>query len=279
MLALIDGDVLCHLACMDRWETKAVRPNDDGIKVGHVRLDEDGKKIPIEYTREEDTEFLKASYEVVKKDLDRILEATFSSDYKMAVKGEGNFRIDMFPEYKVHRSKNRQQRHNMAVPLLRQLLVHEGLAVAADGMEADDYLRIWATECIEREEEFIVCSIDKDLKCIPGLHYYMRKTERKIFEVSEEESVRFHYEQLLMGDPSDNIPGILGIGPVSAKKSLALLKSEEQFQEQVVAEYLGAYGDDWEEQLLFNGRLIYLKKTLDDEFSIEHWPIVQELKE
>ena len=49
-IAIIDGDVLCYQACKPRWEKKV--KIQDGMSF--VSLDDDGKRIPLEFTKDED---------------------------------------------------------------------------------------------------------------------------------------------------------------------------------------------------------------------------------
>jgi 5'-3' exonuclease len=161
------------------------------------------------------------------------------------------------------------------VPALRKLAVKSELAIPAVGCEADDLMRTWAGQVERAGHEYIICSIDKDLLCIPGKHYRMR--EKKLITVSHEEAMRHYYEQLLKGDGVDNIPGIPGIGVVKATKILKDCKNEGEFQETVVGQYLASYGDDWYSHLLSNAKLIHLQHHPDDYFSFENWPVVKEL--
>lgn len=270
-IAIIDGDVLCYQACKPRWEKKA-RITDG---VAFISLDEHGKRIPLEWTKEEDREYLEQSWDWLQKDLRTLVDKVYCQDYLMAVKGDKNFRNNLYPEYKLNRHAD-PNKQNHFVPVLRQLAVAEDLAVAAHGMEADDLMRIWAEEAKANGDDFIICSIDKDLKCIPGKHYLMHKQE--LIEVSEEDAIRHYYEQLLKGDPTDNIPGVPRVGEVKARKILENLSTEAEFQERVVEQYLIAYGEAyWKDYLLSNGKMIYLKKHKDDYFDLSSWPIIQEL--
>ena len=54
------------------------------------------------------------------------------------------------------------------------------------------------------------------MKCIPGKHWLMHKKEMIV--VSEEDAMRHYYQQLLKGDPTDNIPGVPRVGEVKAAK-------------------------------------------------------------
>jgi 5'-3' exonuclease len=269
-IAIIDGDVLCYQACKPRWEKKA--RIEDGISF--ISLDDSGSRIPLEWTKDEDRHYLEESWENLKKDLSSLLDVLFCTEYLMAVKGSGNFRNSLYPEYKLNRHAD-PNRQNHFVPTLRKLAVAEDLAVEATGREADDLMRMWAEEAIASGDEYVICSIDKDLKCIPGKHYLMHKKE--FITVSPDEALRHYYEQLLKGDPTDNIPGVPRVGEVKAKKFLENCQTENEFQEAVVDQYLMAYGDDWKQYLLSNGKMIYLQKHKDDYFKVEDWPIVREL--
>jgi 5'-3' exonuclease len=277
MLAIIDGDVLCYLACnTERWKTKVMKLQDyDSGEQYLIRLDENGKRIPLEYSKEEDRDHLEKSWNNFQTKLNELLESVFCTEYLMAVKGDNNFRNAMFPEYKQNRHKD-PTKQNIFVPVLRKLAVAEDFAIEAHGREADDLIRIWAEECRAHNIDYVICSIDKDLKCIPGKHWDMKK--RELFTVSEAEALKFYYQQLIKGDATDNIPGVPGIGEVKSARILAPYDTEEDYQEQVVEQYMAAYGEDWDRQLLFNGKMIYLQKHYDDYFCFDEWPIYKSLK-
>jgi 5'-3' exonuclease len=271
MLAIIDGDVLCYQACRARWQTKAK------IKEGvnYVQLDQDGKRVPLQFTKEEDKKYLEDCWENLKEDLQTLLDTVYCSDYVMAVKGEDNFRELLHPGYKMNRRKDLSKR-NIFVPVLRKLLVHENYAVEALNREADDLLRIWAEEARSKDIDYIICSIDKDLKCIPGKHWFIHKNE--MVEISEAEAMHHYYWQLLVGDSGDKIPGVLGCGKKTADILLALCKTEEEYQEVVVEQYIFIYGDEWKEQLLVNGRMIHLQRHVHDYFNPREWAIIRGLE-
>lgn len=84
-------------------------------------------------------------------------------------------------------------------------------AITEKGLEADDLIGIAMTD----SPNGIICSIDKDLNNIPGLHYNFR-TKEKYFVLEEEAFVNF-YRQCLTGDNIDTVPGIKGVGPSAAK--------------------------------------------------------------
>jgi hypothetical protein len=65
---------------------------------------------------------------------------------------------------------------------------------------------------------------------------------------------------------------------VKAAKILAPFTTEKDFQEQVVEQYLLAYGEfEWKDYLLSNAKMIHLQRDKDDYFNFKQWPIIQEL--
>lgn len=259
-VALVDGDVACYLACKPRTKT---------TETGQYEMLENGDKKPL-YSEAEDEAYFDKCWVEFEKIITDLRETLFTDYYKMAVKGDNNFRDVIFPAYKAHRHTD-PNKHNKFVPMLRHKAVTEGLAVYAEGMEADDFLRIWAEEARSQGMPFIVCSIDKDLKCIEGTHFNMK--QNKIFAVDGAYAMRFFYEQLLQGDPTDGIKGIPGIGPIKARNILEGLSTESEFQFTVAMFYFEFFAEKWKEELILNGRLIYLLKTKDDIFSIADWSL------
>ena len=134
-----------------------------------------------------------------------------------AVKGKGNFRKDLSPDYKSNRPELDKKIRD-SLNYLHKYAVSKG-AIQADGMEADDLVSIWAREALDRKEEYVICGIDKDLLQIPGHHYNYSKDTWQL--INEEEALHNLYIQCLTGDNTDNIPGLKGIGPKKAQKILA----------------------------------------------------------
>jgi DNA polymerase-1 len=263
-ICLIDGDVLCYSACPPRMGDELF-----------IHLDSKGRKTEKEFSEEEDRRYLEASWERFKKSVPELLDRLFCNEYMMAVKGDYNFRNTVYPDYKMNRHTSDRIRATAFVPAIRELAVIEDYAVASHGLEADDLLRIWANECRQLGKEYIIVSIDKDLKCIPGKHYNLK--HKVLEEVSEFEAMFFYYQQILQGDSTDNIPGVPGIGPVKAKKILSLCREEWEFQEAVVGVYLEMLGDNWYDWLVLNTKMIHLQRFPGDFDILSSWPIIQEL--
>lgn len=165
----------------------------------------------------------------------------------------GNFR-----EQLATRQKYKGNRSLLARPVhlgaCRDRAIGQG-AVVVVGAEADDGISIAATE----NPGSVVCSIDKDLKTIPGRFYnFVTKTEELI--TPREASIRF-LTQCLTGDQSDNILGIEGIGPVRAAKILEGTKNYRDGWAKVLKAYQEKYGNEQGTKWAIEaGQLLWLQR-------------------
>jgi 5'-3' exonuclease len=274
-IAIIDGDVLCYLSFEPRWNYN-VDEQGNAVSVYNHETGKFEKQLK-EYTQEEDAQYLRETWERFKRKVQETCEEMYCDEYLMAVQGDDNFRCDMYDFYKKHQGRIGSKPSEMSklVPLLRKLAVQEDLAIASHGREADDYIRIWALECTAAGIDYIICSNDKDLKCIPGKHYNLKTHKHE--DVDEAYGLRLYHEQLLMGDSIDNIPGIPGIGPKKAEKILRDCTTLEEFQIKVVETYMDSFGDNWKQHLLANGKLIHIQRHENDWFDLKDWPVVQSI--
>lgn len=182
------------------------------------------------------------------KIIQEILEDTGATSYQVYLTGSNNFRREIAPSYKANRPDERPA-HWEAV---RQFLVTQHKAIICDGYEADDEMGI------QQDKETlttVICSIDKDLLQIPGRHYNFVK---KIHSVqTPEQGLKHLYLQSLIGDRSDNIIGVAGIGPVKAEQALAELLPEEWYDK-----CRELYNDD--ERFHLNMKLLYIWRKPND---------------
>ena len=154
----------------------------------------------------------------IKIGLAEIQGQNFMAEMKIAVKGRNNWRNQYYSPYKANR-KELEPDMKGALTYAHNYMVNELGAVAADGMEADDLVAIWAYEARDMERPYVVAGIDKDLLQIPGNHYNFVKQEHTF--VDDDEANYKLMIQALTGDNSDNIPGIKGIGPKKAERILS----------------------------------------------------------
>lgn len=159
--------------------------------------------------------------------LDRIFMAIQAKEYKVYLTGGDNFRYKIDPQYKANRTAPDPE-HRQAC---KEYLISKWNAIVTDGIEADDALGIEQCKHLGTEVETVICSIDKDLLQIPGLHHNFVKEINSL--VTELEGLQSFYRSALIGDRSDNIFGIKGIGKVGAAKHLNHLTTEDEMFQKV----------------------------------------------
>ena len=194
----------------------------------------------------------------VKNALKKIQGECFMGEMLIAVKGRGNYRYDVFPEYKGNRKdidEDIKERINYAHKYIREKFN----AVTADGMEADDLVTIWSWECIKNDQPYILAHIDKDLDQVPGLHYnYNRESH---YSVSEEEGYRFLCKQWVMGDSTDGIPGLRGWGPKKAENFVKGIRVED-LERRIRSLYkMEGYDDKYCDQMY---HMVYMLQEWDE---------------
>ena len=150
--------------------------------------------------------------------------------YYIFIRGNNNFRKSLYPEYKA----NRTEKHKI-IPSLGQFLVdkEQFKAIECHNAEADDCVYSYAEEY---KDQAIICSIDKDLLQIPGLHYnYKTKTYK---EISIEEARHNLASQMIIGDAGDNINLTPKFGKAYAKKHLRKGMSDFQYIKEIYKVFL-----------------------------------------
>lgn len=196
-----------------------------------------------------------------------IAEDAEASDYVIHLSGDNNFRKDVatIRPYKGNRPSEKPFWHAKVKDYLSSSRKHK--VFIAEGMEADDSMSI--DQCASNGTT-VICSPDKDLKMVPGYHYQWSTTtlkEKPRWLVTEEEGLLWFFTQLLMGDPTDNIPGLYGIGGVKAKKILDGTETPLQMYERVKKEYELRFGSYWKMFMDENAKLLWMLRTPDDDIA------------
>ena len=145
--------------------------------------------------------------------------------------GKVAFRLELAPEYKANRPPMPDELKSQ-MPLIKRIAAAFGWNLfSCEGYEADDLIGMIALKCREDSEVLIVSS-DKDLSQLVGTNISMLVPQSGTKGDFEE---RGHAEVIakfgvapelmvdylaLLGDSSDNISGVPGIGPKSAAELL-----------------------------------------------------------
>jgi DNA polymerase-1 len=154
------------------------------------------------------------------------------------------FRHEQFVEYKAHRP-TMPEIMRPQFGRIREVVEAFGIPIyEKDGFEADDVLGTLAAQATAQGVETIIFTGDMDTLQLVDDHVTVKVAKRGISEVEtyDEEGVRKRYgiepQQLpdfkgLVGDKSDNIPGVPGIGEKTASKLIAEYGSLENILEHV----------------------------------------------
>ena len=168
------------------------------------------------------------------------------------------FRNDLYPDYKATRTDPPQDLLTQ-VPHIKEAVRAYGLpCLEQEGYEADDIIATHATKAGERGARTVIVSSDKDLTQLVGERTVMFDPMKNL--LIDEAAVRARYGvgpsqmielQALMGDSSDNVPGVPGIGPKTAAQLLErfgtlddLLARTDEITQKKRREVLEAHADD-----------------------------------
>lgn len=154
-----------------------------------------------------------------------------------------NFRNrDVYPEYKANRDSKRRP---VCFNQMREWIIDNYVTYLKPHLEADDCAGMLTTVAAG---DYILVSGDKDFRSIPGKFYdFLRDT---YYESTEEDAIRWHYYQTIMGDTTDGYKGASGYGEV---KTSRLLDDHGVSWDTVLKAYKGD-----EEEALKNARLAYI---------------------
>jgi DNA polymerase-1 len=148
--------------------------------------------------------------------IDNLIEKVDAKNVILAFSDSKNWRKEILPTYKHNRSDVRKP---ILLKHLREYAKEKYNCYQREGLEGDDCLGILATmKSKVPDSQFIVCSIDKDFKTIPGHHYNFGRDE--LFAITEHEADKWHMYQTLTGDSTDGYGGCPGVGPKTAEKIL-----------------------------------------------------------
>ncbi len=147
-------------------------------------------------------------------------------------KGKPAFRTEALAAYKVQRPPTAPELKEQ-FPVVKELLGALGVPVVeVDGWEGDDVLGTLSRMTVERGDEALLVTGDKDALQLIGEGVRVVRTRKGLTDIEvygpEEVVARFGVPPKrvpdmlgLMGDTSDNIPGVPGIGEKTAAKLLA----------------------------------------------------------
>jgi DNA polymerase-1 len=137
------------------------------------------------------------------------------------------FRDDLFEQYKAHRAPMPDDLRAQVQPLLEAVEALGLPLLRINGVEADDVVGTLATQAAAAGYDVLISTGDKDMCQLVGPSVGLvntmsntrldREGVKAKFDVLPEQMVDY---LALVGDSSDNIPGVTGVGPKTAAKWL-----------------------------------------------------------
>lgn len=230
--------------------------------VNHPLTNFNGENISAVYI------FFKNLKSLLAKEKPAFLAAAFDSRTK-------TFRHEIYPEYKANRSKTPEDLHAQ-VPWIEEILNALKIPVLrVDGFEADDIIATVAKKCKEEGRECRILSGDKDLLQLVDetCKEMVPNKANGGWEINGKEDVFVKWgiypEKILdylslVGDASDNVPGVKGVGDKTAIKLLNQYKTLDGIYEHE-NEIKGALGEKIrsdKDNAYFSKKLITLDKNV-----------------
>ena len=165
----------------------------------------------------------------------RRLHKDYPADYSACVfdaKGK-TFRDDIYPEYKANRAAMPEDLRPQIEPLHEAIRAMGWPVIVEEGVEADDVIGALAKQAEREGMRVIISTGDKDISQLVNEHVTVVNTMRDAFRKTDEvlditgvenkfgipPSLMIDY-LVLIGDTSDNVPGVEKVGPKTAVKWL-----------------------------------------------------------
>jgi DNA polymerase-1 len=197
----VDADYLTH---------QIIHRND----VGTRQFSDDGDVIDDGYKQK--VKPLIKEFKLAMRDLKLDMQYEFKKDYKIGkvvpfFTSPDNFRHRLTDTYKIKRP-SRSELHLRFIKKLRKLYPDSFIP----NVEADDVVAYYV-----REKGWIGASFDKDLlRGVPGSWFDVYHARRERVQTCIFDANRFVLIQTIMGDTTDDIQGIKGVGEKTAIKLL-----------------------------------------------------------
>ncbi|MFH1360442.1 MAG: DNA polymerase I [Candidatus Omnitrophota bacterium] len=138
--------------------------------------------------------------------------------------GKKTRRTEKFAEYKIHRPPMPDPLVSQ-IPLIKKMVLAHRLSIfEMEGFEADDVIATIAKKAKEEKLKVVIVSGDKDMYQLLGdqVYVYHSRQDQILDKEDVKKSLGIDPEKIvdfigLAGDKTDNIPGVLGIGDVTAR--------------------------------------------------------------
>ncbi len=165
------------------------------------------------------------------------------------------FRDDLFDEYKAHRTPMPDDLRSQVQPLYEAVAAMGLPLLRVPGVEADDVIGTLAVQAAAAGYQVLISTGDKDMAQLVGPNIELLNTmsNTRLDRAGVKTKFDVYPEQIadylaLVGDSSDNIPGVTGVGPKTASKWLNQYQTLEGLLAHV-AEVGGKVGENLRNEL------------------------------
>lgn len=182
------------------------------------------------------------------------------------------FRDELYPEYKAHRPPMPVELSSQFQPLLDVLKAMGFPLLTVDGVEADDVIGTLARQACAQGIPVVISTGDKDMAQLVTKNVTLINTmSNKILDMDGvEEKFGVRPDQMidylaLMGDTSDNIPGINKCGPKTAAKWLSTYQTLDNVMAHAddITGKIGEYLREGLMQLPLSKQLVTIKTDVE----------------
>ncbi len=161
---------------------------------------------------------------------------------------KASFRYRLLDTYKGNRPNHKPKLHDMVLAYLKDKYPW----VDIKGLEGDDVMGLMATAA---PEKYVIVSIDKDMKTLPGVTLCNPEPMPDITIISPFQADYNWMLQTLTGDPTDNYKGCPGIGKAKGARALMGCRTLVGLWRMVTEAYYTQSKDPrWGEKFEANGR-------------------------
>lgn len=179
-----------------------------------------------------------------------------SSDVVMCFTDYPTFRHEIFTEYKINRISKRKP---LGLGAVIKEVKNNYESVSYPNLEGDDVLGLLSTN--NKYDNPVIVSVDKDMKTIPGLLLAGDTLEL----ITRTQADKNFMAMTIAGDATDGVPGIKGLGMVSATKILDSAKDLASMWDLVVKTY-DKKGNGISDAIL-NARLVRILREGDYDYN------------
>jgi DNA polymerase-1 len=241
---LIDGDIIkyrCAASAEKTYWAVEYKSNDEFEKFDSYQ---EAKKAAegvnevwgVLWSRKE-VQPVEFALQACKTTLDALLAKLTPKEMRIFLSPSTTFR-DKLAKTKPYKGNRTNVQKPKYLKEVEEYLINVHGGVLADNQEADDEIGIALSQS---DGNGVSVSIDKDLLQIPGWHYnWVSDTVRRI---SPKQGDFNFYSQMLTGDVTDNIPGLPGYGPKTARDVLDGSRSRSELATRVWGEYRNKFKD------------------------------------